>query len=337
MHKGSLSLAGLALLVLTCLVPPTAHADELNIYSHRQRELINPFLDAFQAETGVTMNVVFAVKGLAQRLEAEGARSPADVILTVDIARLSDYAERGLLAPVDSAVLSENVPVHLRDPENRWFALSKRARVVAYSKERVAEGEIGRLEDLVDVKWRGRLCTRAGSHVYNRALLSSLIAANGEAAAEAWAQGLVGNLARNPQGNDRAQIKAIHEGVCDAAIVNNYYIQLMKNSEATEQREWVASVGVAFTNQNDRGNHINISGAGVAVHSKHKATAVAFIEFLTRPDMQALYAKLNHEYPVKLGVVMSGALEPFVEDHVQIGTIATLAPRAQMIIDRVGW
>jgi len=327
------------LLVAVCigLLPTVGVAEELNIYSHRQRELIKPFIESFEADTGVKINVVFAAKGLAQRLEAEGARSPADVVLTVDIARLSDYADKGLLAPVDSELLRRNIPSHLRDPANRWFALSKRARVVAYSKERVRAEEIDRIEDLVDSKWRGRVCTRAGSHVYNRALLASLIAANGEQAAELWARGLVENLARKPQGNDRAQVKAIHEGVCDVAIVNSYYIALLRNSDDAEQREWVDSVAVAFTNQLDRGNHINISGAGIAVHSKNKATALAFIEYLTRPDVQVLYAKLNYEVPVSGGAGEPGELDTFVEDQVAIDTIAVLAPTAQMVIDRVGW
>ena len=186
---------------------------ELNIYSHRQPFLINPFLRAFEKEANVKTNVVFASKGLVQRLVAEGSRSPADVILTVDIARLWAYKDKDLLARIESPILEKNIPSHLRAKDNRWFAFSKRARVLAVSNTLPNRDQIQRIEDLSNKKWRGKICSRPGSHVYNRALLASIIAANGASSAEKWAKGLVVNLARRPQGNDRAQVKAIHEGV----------------------------------------------------------------------------------------------------------------------------
>ena len=315
-------------------------ADELNLYSHRQPFLIEPFLEAFTAETGVAVNVVYASKGLAQRLQAEGSNSPADVVLTVDIARFSVYADKDLLAPVESAVLAEAIPAHLRDPEGRWFALSKRARVIAVSKARVPAGAIARYEDLADPEWAGRICTRPGSHVYNRALMASMIAALGEEKAEDWATGLVANLARRPQGNDRAQVKAIHEGLCDVALINSYYYGKLASSEIEEQRAWAESIDLVFPNQEGRGTHINISGGGVAKYSRNKETAVAFLEFLTQETAQALYGTVNYEYPVNPATAPApqvAAWGAFREDALPIARIAALAPAAQRAIDRTGW
>ncbi len=315
-------------------------AAELNIYSHRQPFLIKPFLDAYTKQTGSKINVVYAAKGLAQRLAAEGARSPADVVLTVDIARLSVYAQKDLLAAVKSDVLNENVPAHLRDPGNRWFAFSKRARVIVVSKQAKDAKQIRRYEDLADPKWRGRICTRPGSHVYNRALVASLVNADGVEGAETWIKGLVANLARRPQGNDRAQVKAIFEGVCDIAIINSYYYGKLKFSDKPAQRQWASAVELIFPNQEDRGTHVNISGGGVAKHSRHKAEAVRFLEFLTSKKAQDLYGSVNFEYPVNPKVSPSKELNSwgaFKEDKVAIARIAELAPEAQKVIDRAGW
>jgi len=317
-----------------------AHSSEINVYSHRQPFLINPFLTAFEKETGVRVNVVFSSKGLVQRLLAEGSRSPADVILTVDIGRLDAYNDKGLLAPIQSAVLHENIPAHLRDLKGRWFAFSKRARIVAVSKRRVGRDEIQRIEDLADPKWKGRICTRPGSHVYNRALLASLIAAHGREDAEKWARGLVANLARRPQGNDRAQVKAIYQGVCDVAIINSYYYGKLKASKIAEHRAWGAAVRLTYTNQQGRGNHMNISGGGVAKYSKNKTLAISFLEFLTKESAQKLYGEINYEYPVNPKIGSSKEIKSwgkFVEDKLPIKKIAELAPEAQRMIDRVGW
>ena len=258
-----------------------AQAAELNIYSHRQPFLIQPFIDAYEKETGTKINIVYASKGLAQRLQAEGKRSPADVILTVDIARLHVYADKDLLAQTTSDVLAKNIPEHLRDAGNRWFAFSKRARIIAVAKEATDTQSIQRYEDLADPKWAGRICSRPGSHVYNRALIASIINASGVDAAEAWAKGVVANLARRPQGNDRAQVKAIYEGQCDIAVINNYYFGKLKYAKKPEQRDWAKAVTLIFPNQGDRGTHVNISGGGIAKHSKNKAEATRFLEFLT--------------------------------------------------------
>lgn len=333
------TLGAVALLVAGLAVDARA-AEDLNIYSHRQPFLIQPFIDAYTAETGVKVNIVYASRGLAQRLQAEGARSPADVILTVDIARLHVYADKDLLSPVTSPILDANVPAHLRDPGGRWFAFSKRARVIAVSKQAKDALRIARYEGLADPEWRGRICSRPGSHVYNRALVASVIEANGLEAAETWAKGLVANLARRPQGNDRAQVKAVYEGVCDIAIINNYYFGNLLNSDKPEQRAWADAVQLIFPNQGDRGAHVNISGGGVAKHSDNKAEAVRFLEFLTAKAAQDLYGQINFEYPVNPNVETSDELKSwgtFTEDQTPIARIAELAPEAQKVIDRARW
>jgi iron(III) transport system substrate-binding protein len=315
-------------------------AEKINIYSHRQQVLIQPFLDAFTAKTGIETNVVYAAKGLAQRLKAEGPASPADVILTVDIARLAEYADLDLLAPIQSKILTENIPSRLRADDNRWFGLSERARILVTSKSRVADGEIADLEDLAKPEWKGRICSRAGSHDYNRALVASMIAAHGEAATEAWAGGVVANLARKPQGNDRSQAKAIFQGECDVAIMNHYYYGNMLYGDKPAQRDWAAAIRLVFTNQDGRGNHVNISGGGMARHSPNPDGARRFLEFLTTPVAQQLYGEVNFEYPVNPAVASGGVLASwgdFRRDDLAVERLAELAPDAQMIIDRVGW
>ena len=315
-------------------------AKELNIYSHRQPFLIKPFIDAYTKKTGTKVHIVFASKGLAQRLQAEGARSPADIVLTVDIARLSEYVERDLLLPVESRVLKANIPAHLRDPQNRWFAFSKRARIIVASKQAADANQIKSYEDLADAKWKGRICTRPGSHVYNRALVASMIGTAGLEKTEAWAKGVVSNLARRPQGNDRAQVKAIHQGICDVALINSYYYGLMQHSKKPGQKEWAKAVNLIFPNQDNRGTHVNVSGGGVAKHSKHKTEAVQFLEFLTSEEAQRLYGTINFEYPVNRKVTPPAELASwgtFTEDKLPISRIAQLAPEAQKVIDRAGW
>ena len=243
------------IIALSLVLTNIAKSDELNIYSHRQPFLINPFLEEFTKQTGINTNVIYSTKGLAQRLRSEGKNSPADVVLTVDIGRLYIYQDLELLSSVNSEKLLKNIPSHLRSSDNTWFGLSKRARIIVMSKDRVDKGAITRIEDLADPRWKGKICTRPGSHVYSRALMSSMIAEHGLEKAEKWASGLVSNLARRPQGNDRAQVKAIFEGQCDVAIINNYYFGKLKYSDIEEQRDWASSLILVFPNQSetDRG------------------------------------------------------------------------------------
>ena len=333
----------LFLLILLGLAAPSvslANQGSINIYSHRQPFLIQPFLEAFTAKTGIKTNILYSKKGLAARIQAEGKNTPADVVLTVDIARMMSYQRKKVLATINSEILNKNVPKHLRSSDNTWFALSKRARVVAISKQRVKPGEIKRIEDLTSSKWKGRVCSRPGSHVYNRSLLASIIAANGVDEASRWAKGLVLNLARRPQGNDRAQIKAIHSGECDVALVNHYYYGKLLFSKVPSQRNWANSVTLIFTNQSDRGNHVNISGGGVAKYSKNKLNAIKLLEFLTEETAQRLYGEINFEYPVNPAVNLGKELAKwgsFKEDKIAIERIASLARESQKIIDRSGW
>ena len=313
--------------------------EELNIYSHRQPFLINPFLEEFTKKTGIKTNVIYSTKGLAQRLRSEGKNSPADVVLTVDIGRLYIYRDMDLLSVINSKKLSENIPEHLRSSDNTWFGLSKRARIIVTSKDRVEVGAISRIEDLADPKWAGKICTRPGSHVYSRALMSSMIAAHGLEEAEKWAIGLVSNLARRPQGNDRAQVKAIYEGQCDIAIINNYYFGKLKYSDKEDQRTWARSLNLVLQNQGktDRGAHVNISGGGVAKYSKNKDSAIKLLEFLTDEFAQNLYGEINFEYPVNPKIEATSELQSwgsFKEDKLPILTIAKLSREAQKIIDR---
>ena len=215
---------------------PAAASGEVNIYSYRQEFLLKPLLDAFTEETGIETNVVFAKKGLAERLEREGRNSPADVVMTVDISRISELVDRDLTAPVENDTLEENIPENLRHPDGKWFALTTRGRMIFTSLDRVEEGEITTYEELADPKWEGRICTRSGKHPYNIALISSMIAHHGEEKTEEWLQGVKENLARKPQGGDRDQIKAIAEGVCDISIGNSYYYGKMLDND--EQRPW---------------------------------------------------------------------------------------------------
>ena len=329
-------------LFISTFVSSEIYSNEINIYSHRQPFLINPFLELFTEATGIETNVVYSKKGLAQRLKAEGDKSPADVILTVDIGRLYIYDDLDLLASVNSEKLINNIPAHLRSPDNTWFGLSKRARVIVINKNKIEEGEITRIEDLANQKWKGKICSRPGSHVYNRGIMASILAAHGEAKAEEWAKSFVSNLAKRPQGNDRAQVKAIYEGECDVALINNYYFGKLKFSEDPEQRKWAENVKLIFPNQgeNDRGAHVNISGGGIAKFSKNKDNALALLEFLTSERAQKLYGEINFEYPVNPKVSASKELQKwgiFREDTLPIIKIAEFGPLSQKIIDRVGW
>ena len=332
----------LLLIIITIFISNIANAKILNIYSHRQPYLLKPFIEAYTKKTGIKLNVVYSSKGLAQRLAAEGANSPADLILTVDIARLYRYEDLGLLAKIDSKILYEKIPSYLRSKNNTWFGLSKRTRAIAISRERVKSGQVLRYEDLADPKLKGKICSRPGSHVYNRALMASMIAAKGENAAEKWAKGLVSNLAKRPQGNDRSQLKSIYSGECDIAIINHYYYGKLTYSKNPDHRKWAKASIIVFPNQgnSDRGAHVNISGGGVVKFSKNKEIAINFLEFLVTDQAQVMYGDVNFEYPInnksKLPKRLK-ALGTFKEDNLLIEKIAKLAPKAQEIIDKVYW
>ena len=327
-----------AVLGLCMGLAANAFADgEVNIYSYRQPFLIKPMLNAFTHQTGIKTNVVFAPKGMIARLEQEGKNSPADVILTVDIGRINDAVEAGVLQPVKTKKLTANVPSADRDPAGLWYGLTRRARIVYASRERVKPGDLSTYEALADPKWKGRICIRSSQHVYNVALLASLVAHNGEARAEEWARGLKANLARKPQGNDRAQVKAIFAGECDISLGNSYYMGKMLTNE--KQIGWAESVFMFFPNQDGRGAHMNISGAGVTRSAGRKENAVKLLEFLSDDLAQKMYAEQNFEYPVKPGVPWSGLVESwgrFKADDIDMVKVAGNRSLAIKIFDRVG-
>jgi iron(III) transport system substrate-binding protein len=317
----------------------TAATPEVNLYSYRQPFLIKPMLDEFTKQTGIKVNVVYAKKGMLEKIKAAGDNSPADAVLTVDIGRLNELKEAGVLQPVSSKILDANIPAHLRHPEGLWFGLTTRARIAFASRDRVRPGELRTYADLADPKFKGRICIRSGKHAYNVALIASIIAHEGAAAAERWLRGVKANLARKPQGNDRAQAKAIYEGVCDVAIANTYYMgKMATNKKKPEQKKWAAAIRVTFLNQQGRGNHVNLSGAAVIRNAKNRANAVKLIEFLSGDFAQRIYASQNFEYPVKASVAIDPLVKSwgqFKADTINLEKIAKLRSTASKLVDKV--
>ena len=335
-----------AVLLATSLAASPAWAGEVNVYSSRQPFLMKPLLEAFTAATGIEVNMAYMKRGMLERLRAEGANSPADAILTTDIGNLDNHAKAGLLQPIESRVLEANIPAQYRHPDGLWFGLTMRARVIFVHKDRVRPGEVTSYEDLADPKMKGRVCSRSGKHAYNVSLLASIVAAEGEAAAEAWARGVKANLARRPQGNDRSQVRAIKEGECDVALGNTYYMgKMATNEKHPEQKEWAAAVRIVFPNQDGpnqigRGTHVNISGAAVTKSAKNRDDAVKLIEYLSAAAAQAIYARRNFEYPVKPGVPLLPLVASwgdFKADPALLSTIAEYRITASKIMDRVAF
>ncbi len=317
---------------------PAMAAEEVNVYSYRQPFLIQPMFDAFERQTGIEVNVVFAKAGLVERLKNEGRNSPADLIFTVDIGRLSDVKQAGLTQSVTSEILTAKIPAQYRDPDGQWFGLTTRARLIYASKDRVAPGEITSYEDLADPKWAGRICTRSGNHAYQISLLAAYIAHYGEEKAEQWLRGVKANLARKPQGNDRAQIKAISEGVCDLSLGYNYYYALMLADE--EQSVWANAANVVFPTLGGKGTHVNISGIAMTKNAPNRDNAVKLMEFLADDLAQQMYAEQNNEYPVNTNVPWSGILKSlgtFEADTMPLSTIAEYRAVAAKIVNKVGY
>ena len=332
---------------LAILIPafalPFARAEkpgEVNIYSYRQPYLIDPLLQEFTQETGIKTNVIFAEKGLIERIQAEGRNSPADVLLTVDIGNLSQATASGIAQPIESETIEAAIPATYRGADNEWIGLTRRARVVYASKARVKQDAIT-YEELADPKWRGKICIRSGQHVYNVALIASMIAAHGEDWTENWLRGVKANLARKPAGNDRLQVKGVYSGECDLAIGNTYYMGAMLADEKNpEQKEWAHSVNVLFPNTGDRGTHVNVSGAILAKNAPHKENAIKLIEFLASDKGQEMYADVNNEYPVKEGVPWSALVRSwgdFKPDPISLNEIAALRKTASELVDKVGF
>ncbi len=335
----------LVALLFGCLLgceQATAPADtpELVVYTARKEHLIKPLFDQFTTETGIPIQYITDKAGpLLARLQAEGENTPADILMTVDAGNLWQAAQRQVLQPIDSAVLGENVPVQLTDPDKQWFALTIRARTVVYSTERIEAGQLSSYEDLADPRWRGRLCLRTSKKVYNQSLVATMIAALGEPETEAVVTGWVANLALQPFANDTMVMEAIVAGQCDVGIVNTYYYgRLLKQKPALP-------LALFWPNQQGqgpagRGVHINVSGAGITRYSKHPAEARQLLEWLSQPEAQTRLMDLNLEYPVNPAVTLSPplqALGPFKADTVNISEAGRLQAAAVKLMDRAGY
>ena len=321
-----------------------AVAAELNLYSSRHYQTDEALYDNFTKQTGIKINRIEG-KGdaLIERIKSEGANSPADVLLTVDAGRLWRAEQAGLLQAVQSENLDKVVPANLRHPDGLWFGFSTRARLIYYNKASVQDGELKDLkayEDLADSKWKGRICIRSGSNIYNLSLLSSMIESHGETDSEAWAKSVVSNFARDPQGGDTDQLRAIAAGECDVGVANSYYYVRLVTNPKEADKGVADKLGLVFPNQDDRGTHVNISGAGVLKNAPNKDAAVKFLEYLASEEAQRYFADGNNEYPVVESVNANGAvmaLGEFKIDPINVSAYGANQPLAQKIFDRVGW
>lgn len=332
--KGINLLVGTALGLLTQL---SMAAEQVNVYSYRQTTLVQPMLDVFTEQSGIQVNMVYAKKGMLERLKHEGRNTPADLIFTVDIGRLSDIKAAGLTQAVESEALNQNIPQSQRDEEGHWYGLTARARILVASKTR-AKGEIDTYAGLASKSMKGRVCTRSGKHPYMVGLTAAMIVHNGAENTEQWLRGFKDNLARKPQGNDRAQVKAIKEGECDVAVINNYYMYKMLTDP--KQQAWADSVDVIFPDQAGNGTHMNISGMAMSRYAKNPDSARKLMEFLASDAAQEMYSELNGEYPVKPGVALSEQLTmwgDFKRDDVSLTEVAAHRAEAIKMMDRVGF
>ena len=332
--------SAVAAFALATLFTGAAYADgTVNIYTYRQPELIQPVLDAFTTETGIKTEVLFLDKGLEERVTAEGTNSPVDVIMTVDISRLTKAKEAGITQALNDEVVNAEIPAEYRDPEGHWFGLTKRARVVYASKDRVKDTAIA-YADLADPKWKGKLCMRSGQHDYNLALISAAIAHWGPEKAEEWLKGVKANLARKPDGGDRPQAGAIFAGECDIAIGNTYYVGLMRtNEKEPKEKDWGNAVNVLFPTFENGKTHVNISGAALAKNAPNRDNAVKLLQFLASDKAQQIYAEKNYEYPVEPGLEPSDMVKsfgPLNADTLPLADVASHRKQASEMVDRVG-
>ncbi len=319
---------------------PAQAQEAVNIYTARHYQTDDALYTGFTEKTGIRVNRIEGESdALIERIKSEGQNSPADVFITVDAGRLWRAEEAGLFQAVESEALTAAIPEHLRHPDGQWFGFSTRARLIYYDKAKIQPGEITSYEDLADPKWKGKVCIRSSSNVYNQSLLSSLIETHGEAGAREWAEGVVANLARKPVGGDTDQIRGIGAGECEIAVANSYYFaRLIANPE---EKELVEKVGWVFPNQDGRGTHVNVSGGGVLKHAPNKEAAVKFLEYLASPEAQRYFAEGNNEYPVIPGVETTAAVKElgsdFKADPVNVAIYGSNQAKAQMVFDSVGW
>ena len=333
-------LAG-AIVALHGLPAAAADAQVLNLYSSRHYQTDEALYANFTKKTGIKVNRIEANEdALLERLRNEGGRSPADVLVTVDAGRLWRAEQLGLFQPIRSKVLEERIPAELRHPDGLWFSFSVRARPVFYAKGAVKPADIKDYEDLADPKWKGKVCVRSSSNMYNLSLMSSMIAGVGPAKAEQWAKGVVANFARDPKGGDTDQLKALASGECTVAIANTYYYVRLAKSAKPDDRAIAEKVGVIFPNQSGRGAHVNVSGAGVLRSAPHKEAAVRFLEYLASDEAQSYFAEGNNEYPAVASIKANAALQslgPFKRDSLNITLLGRNQAAAQQVYDRAGW
>ncbi len=337
-----IKLAGLSLGIIGMLVNPQALATEVNLYTTREPRLIQPLLDAFTTASGIQVKTVFVKDGLLERVRAEGTRSPADVLMTVDIGNLMDLVDGGVTQALSNQTLEQAIPANLRGSDGRWFALSLRDRVLYADRDLPITSFT--YEALADPIWQGKVCIRAGQHPYNIGLIAAKIAHDGIAATQAWLEGVKQNLARKATGGDRNVARDILGGICDIGIANAYYIGQMKSAAAgSENRAWGDAIKVirpTFASNQDGGTHVNISGAALAKHAPHRDNAVKLLEYLVSPAAQGIYARANYEYPVRAGVAVDPIMQslgPLKADSLDIAEIAKYRKQASELVDKIGF
>ena len=329
-------------LVSGALQPAFAQEKVLNLYSARHYQTDEALYANFTKTTGIKINRIEGGEdALMERIRNEGPNSPADVLITVDVGRLWRADEMGLFAPVKSKLLESRIPANYRDPNGNWFGYSTRARIIAYNKDKVKPAELTSYEDLAEPRFKGRICTRSASHVYNLSLMGSIIGALGAEKAEAWAKGVAANLAHQPKGGDSDQLRATAAGECDIALSNTYYYVRIMRSNKPEDKKLLDKIGVIWPNQNGRGTHVNISGGGMLKYAPHKEAAVRFLEYLASNEAQIYFADGNNEWPVVPNVATHNpalkALGTFKADPINIAVIGRNQPLAQKIFDRAGY
>ncbi len=319
----------------------TVSAEEVNVYSARKEALIKPLLDKFSSHTGIEVNLVTGkADALISRLNSEGEYSPADLLITTDVGRLVRAKQQGLTQAVESETLEDVIPKQLRDDDSHWFSLTMRARPIMYSPKRVDPNMLSTLEALTDTEWKGRICIRSSSNIYNQSMVAAMIQQKGEAETLNWAKDFVKNFARPPKGGDRDQIKAVVAGQCDIAIANTYYLAGMLNSADPAEQKIASQVKVFWPNQNTRGTHVNVSGAAVVKHAPNRDNAIKLLEYMTREDAQTWYAETNHEYPIRDGVEWSDTLKQFgtfKAEDIPLHRVGELNADAVKVMDKAGW
>jgi len=341
MFKSIIRMSGFCWLAVALLFSTVAVADTVNVYSARHYDSDQELYDAFTIETGIEVSVLEGDSDmLVERIQREGIASPADVLITVDAGRLWRAVQAGALQEVESDVLEERIPAHLRHPDGYWYGYSQRMRLIYYNPERIDPEMVATYEDLAKPELEGKICIRSSNNIYNQSLLASMVEIHGVEGAEQWAQGLVNNLARQPQGGDTDQIRGVAAGECDVAVANHYYYMRLADSDDPADREVADKVAVMLPNQDGRGVHVNIGGAGVVKHAPHRDNAIRFLEFLASEEAQEIFARANYEYPVTEGVERHEALAEWGDvklDELNMDALGSNNPDAVRIADRVGW